>query len=220
VPETARMFAERGGKQLPDWPAMKARLVVKWLCAACNNGWMSQLETDTKPIVESILTDKLTVLDAAAQTTLAEWAVKTVMVLEAFYPDREWFYSDEDRREMRAARTIPPYTEVFIAKCVNQPNVYTAEKGHRTGQPNDGIRAIATTMGFGCLGIQVVTVKLPSAAPRYTKVTYEVSDHPWADVLVEVWPSSEQRRNWPPKMALDGDRGLDVLTERLSMVRA
>jgi hypothetical protein len=220
VPETARMFAERDGRQLPDWPTTKARLVVKWLCGPWNNGWMSQLEADAKPIIEAILADKLSEIDGLAQMTLAQWAVKTVMVLEAFYPDREWFYSEKDRREMHAARTIPPYTDVLIAKCVNQPNIYSAEKGHRTGQPNDGVRAIATTMGFGCLGLQVVSVKLPATAPNYTKLTYEVSKHPLEEILVQVWPSSDQPRKWPPKCGLDGDWGLDVLTERLSMVTA
>ncbi len=60
----------------------KPELPVKWLCATCNNGWMSMLENEAKPILESILDEKLKDIDAASQSTLACWAVKTAMVLE------------------------------------------------------------------------------------------------------------------------------------------
>ena len=41
---TSRMDAERGGHKLGSWLTAKPKLPVKWLCASCNNGWMSRLE--------------------------------------------------------------------------------------------------------------------------------------------------------------------------------
>ena len=71
-----RIDAERGGQKLGNWLTAKPRLKVKWLCASCNNGWMSTLENETKPVLESILDDKSKELYAPAQLTIARWAVK------------------------------------------------------------------------------------------------------------------------------------------------
>jgi hypothetical protein len=217
VPKTARMFAERGGRQLPSWQLAEPRLIVRWLCRACNNGWMSDLEGETKPIVESILDEKLNAIDASAQTTLAHWAVKTAMVLEAFgpYPE-QWFYTALEREQMRQTRAIPRHTSVWIAKCVNQPNIGSEAKNLLTGAQDDGVRGIAVSMAFGSLALQVVTVKIPAVLSESSTVTYEVSKEPWDDALVRVWPTSLEAKAWPPAYGLDGDHGLHALTERFS----
>jgi alpha/beta hydrolase fold len=93
LPIAARMFAERGGNRLGDWPQAKPRLTVKDLCRSCNNGWMSRLEGEAKPVVECLLDSDISVIDTLAQSTLAVWAVKTAMVLEALTASQSWFYS-------------------------------------------------------------------------------------------------------------------------------
>src|ERR1041385_7393098 len=118
------MFAERGGSQLSDWPIAEPRLVVKWLCRACNNGWMSRLESQAKPIIESILDGKTTTISASAQSILALWAVKTAMVLEALRPNKPWFYSVAERDQERRTQSLPNRTSVWLANCVNQPDLY------------------------------------------------------------------------------------------------
>jgi hypothetical protein len=209
---TARMFSERRGDQRA-WSIGKPKLTIKWLCQLCNNGWMSRLESRTKPIVESILDDKLTTIDAAAQTTLGVWAVKTAMVLQALDPNLEWFYSEGEREQMRLSHSVPHHTSVWIAKCVNHKDIYSAAKNHTT---DDGVLAFSVTMAFGFLAFQVVTVKPPKTVPAHVKVTYEVSDGPWDQTLVPVWPVSEVARSWPGKHGLNGDVGLNALTERLT----
>jgi hypothetical protein len=56
---------------------------VKSICAKCNNGWMSRLEADVKPMLLSLIDGKcsaasLSVNDA---TLLARWAFKTSFML-------------------------------------------------------------------------------------------------------------------------------------------
>jgi hypothetical protein len=142
---TARMFAERRGDQLGDWAIAKPKLVVKWLCGSCNNGWMSRLESKAKPIIEGILCEKINEIDTSVQRTLGVWAVKTAMVLQALDSRPHWFYSGEDREQMRLSRSIPPRTSVWIAKCVNHKDIYSAAKDHST---NDGFRAYSVTIGL------------------------------------------------------------------------
>jgi hypothetical protein len=216
VSNTGRMDAERGGRHLGNWPT--ARLKVKWLCGSCNNGWMSRLENEAKPIVESILDGKLEDLDASVQSTLALWAVKTTMVLEAVDPNRLWFYSVDERQRMRAARALPQRTFVWIAKCIDQPNLYSAAKDLRTRTVlgDDNVHAFVMTMAFGSLAFQVVTIRTPATIPANVVVTYDVSEGPWDQTLVQVWPTSQDARAWPPSYGLAGELGLDAFTERLS----
>lgn len=196
-----------------DWPNVQPRLAVKWLCGSCNNGWMSRLESRAKPLVEAILVDKLTTLDSKAQWTLGVWATKTAMVLEALDSSRQWFYSQEEREQMRLSHFVPPRTSVWISKCVNHGDIYSAAKNHST---DDQVRAFSVTMAFGFLAFQVVTVKPPSSVPSQVEVTYEVSHGPWDQVLVPVWPVSQSSRSWPGQQGLNGDLGLNALTERLT----
>lgn len=208
--------AERGGRELGMWPTAKPKLQVRWLCASCNNGWMSRLENEAKPVLESILDDNLKNLDASAQTTLARWAVKTAMVIEAIDSNRPWFYSEDDRQLMRAAIALPLRTSVWIAKCINQPNIYSAAKDLRTTPGDYGVHAFATTMAFGSLAIQVVSIKTSAAISENITLTYDVREGPWDQTLIPVWPIGQNLQAWPPRYGLAGELGLDALTERLS----
>jgi len=210
------MDAERGGHGLGNWPITKPRLQVKWLCDFCNNGWMSRLENEAKPALESILDDKLKDIDPSAQSILARWAVKTAMVLECIDSNRTWFYSKDERQTMRSAQSLPPRTSVWIAKFINQPNIYSAAKDLRTTAGNNEAHAYATTMVFGSLALQIVSIKTTLVIPENVPLNYDVRDGPWDQTLVQIWPPSQKSLAWPPHYGLDGDLGLDALTERLS----
>jgi hypothetical protein len=45
-------------------------LTIKYLCASCNSGWMSSLETHAKPYVLAMLRDVTIPLDREAQSTI------------------------------------------------------------------------------------------------------------------------------------------------------
>ncbi len=216
VSSTARTYAERGGYRLGNWPTTKPRLQVKWLCDSCNNGWMSILENEAKPALESILDDKLKDIGPSAQSILARWAVKTAMVLECIDSNRTWFYSKDERQTMRSAQSLPPRTSVWIAKFINQPNIYSAAKDLRTTAGNNEAHAYATTMVFGSLALQIVSIKTTLVIPENVPLNYDVRDGPWDQTLVQIWPPSQKSLAWPPHYGLDGDLGLDALTERLS----
>lgn len=215
----ARTYAEIGVRGMVNWPTAKPSLSLKRLCKTCNNGWMSRLENEAKPVVESILDDKIEAIDASAQFILARWAVKTAMVIETVDADRPWFYSETERAFMRDTQTIPQRTSVWIAKCILHPNIYSAAKDLRTSLDDSGVRAFVTTMAFGSLAFQVVSIKTPAEIPATTGVAYDVSDGPWNQTLAQVWPKSEEPLVWPPPYGLADELGLEALTERLSPVK-
>lgn len=214
--DKARTYGEIGAHNLGNWPTSKPRHRLKKLCRDCNCGWMSRLENETKPIIESILDEKLTAIDVSAQLTIARWAAKTAMVLETIDSNRPCFYAEIERLLMRETQTIPQRTSVWIAKCIDHPNIYSAAKELRTASGDDGVHAFITTMGFGSLALQVLGMKTPAKIPESVAITYDVSDGPWDQTLVQVWPPSQNPLVWPLQYGLKGELGLEALTERLN----
>jgi hypothetical protein len=213
--DKARIIAERQGDLLRSWKSRTA-FQVKRVCQTCNNGWMSQLENEVKPLFEAILRGALTNITIQAQSTIAVWAMKTAMVLEACCSEKTWFYTKENRQRLGSNREMPARTSVFMAKCVAQSDIYSATKNHWTSEYAGAVRAHVTTMAFGPVAIQVVTIRTPVSLPEEIRVTYDMSDGPWGTTLVEVWPVKREPLAWPPKHGLQGDIGLKALTERLN----
>lgn len=216
--ENARVFGERRGDDLGDWHG-KAGLQVRRFCASCNNGWMSTLENATKPLVESFWSDQVSSLAPSECTILAQWTVKTAMVIEGVEPETRWFYLQDERRRLRESQTIPQRTTVEIAKCVSHPHIYTAASEHWAAGDATAVRAHVTTFAFGTLALQVVTIRVPAEIPPHIDVTYDVSEGPWDTILIQIWPPNAESLSWPPKGGLNGDAGLDALTKRLTLPR-
>ena len=57
--------------------------VVKNVCATCNNGWMSRLESQSKPILSGLMNLKSTLLQLSDgdRATIAAWAIKTAFMI-------------------------------------------------------------------------------------------------------------------------------------------
>lgn len=216
ISDKARTYGEIGVRSLGNWPTPKPRLRVKRLCKNCNNGWMSRLESVAKPLFESILDQQFTAIDPSTQVILARWATKTAMVLEAIDSNRTWFYDEAERLIMCKTQTIPERTSVWIANCVNYPNIYGAAKDLWTSPNNTGAHAFVTTMGFGSLALQVVTIKVPPKIPAHVTLTYDVSEGPWDQTLAQVWPANQKTLSWPPRYGLNEELGLEALAERLN----
>lgn len=55
------------------------------VCATCNNGWMSQLEADTIPLLRPLMqgTSRVRELSHEQRTIVARWAVKTAYMLNS-----------------------------------------------------------------------------------------------------------------------------------------
>lgn len=58
-------------------------LVLGGICESCNNGWMSDLEQEVKPVFEKILIDNSKILDLSKYelNAIARWTFKTAIVI-------------------------------------------------------------------------------------------------------------------------------------------
>lgn len=69
------------GTVIYSYPSKIFQQTSNTVCAACNNGWMSEIENQAKPILERMLKGKNVVLDKKKQLRIATWAMKTVLVI-------------------------------------------------------------------------------------------------------------------------------------------
>jgi len=214
------MYAERGaGAVLESWPTKSAAIRVKRVCGHCNNGWMSRLENRAKPVIESLIDDRRDALHLKSMQSIAVWAVKTAMVLESALPPSEWFFTDQERERLRIDESFPPWTSVWIAKCVEHSGLYSVCKRLRDTETVGAETATAsvTTMAFATLAIQTRTMRLSSRVLENTRVTVAERAGPWDELILQVWPTLIDQVSWLPGMACRGEAGLHELTERFSM---
>jgi len=193
------------GKSPPVWFHNVQNLKVRSVCTACNNGWMSRLEVDSKPTIERLLSGSgIFRLHAAQQSIVARWAVKTAMVFETTAPpppkSKSHFYTQDECEQLRINSAIPPRTNVWLGQFSGVGlwasgthiwhNAKTIYETARHGQ--------VVTIVLDHLAIQVLTVH---ALAENSAVAPSVPVHEapcdWRELTVPVWPVAGSI-SWPP----------------------
>jgi len=85
LPITPTWHAEPLGELLDERNQTWGNLVAGRICKACNNGWMSELETVAMPVLLPLVRGERDVRQLTPQGArkVAAWAVKTVLTLSA-----------------------------------------------------------------------------------------------------------------------------------------
>jgi hypothetical protein len=65
-------------------------------CVNCNNGWMSDLEAQTAPLLTPIIHNRDVQIDAVRQHVVATWAIKTMLILRLIAADDDDRELDDD----------------------------------------------------------------------------------------------------------------------------
>jgi hypothetical protein len=85
------------------------------VCSVCNNGWMSDLEAETKSIVErcQLVSGQNLSLTAEDVSTLARWAYKTAITLNTSSNFHQLFMQTEPT-DFHATRALPNHVFVDV----------------------------------------------------------------------------------------------------------
>lgn len=94
IPKTDRMFQGSGDEATLDADDVDGRIHGTWrfvegrVCQKCNNGWLSDLERDTRPGLEVLMTNagRLVALTPPQRLLLARWAAKTAFLVANVSP--------------------------------------------------------------------------------------------------------------------------------------
>lgn len=189
-------------------------LKVRTVCSACNNGWMSALETKNKPVIGSLLQDLSTPLDQDQQRDLALWAMKTAMVVDSMATHRDYCYQSKQRKALRDAAEIPKHTTIWLARFEGSglfaggTDVSIKEK--EALRVSDGI---ITNLLVGHLAIQSLTFHtlpgFPDEQPLSLPSRIQGAEQ---QLLIQIWPSNGSVM-WPPNDYFKRD-GLGMLVQR------
>ena len=141
---------------------------IRVVCATCNNGWMSRLETAVKPIILPLIQGHACTLDQEAQALLARWITVKAIVTE-YSQDDQRLTPSVDRIALANEYAIPSY--FFIRVGRNASSWRTLFFRHSTTISLDRLVIAAKldgternieqiTMLFDALAIQVLAVRV------------------------------------------------------------
>ena len=94
-------------------------LVLGNVCTNCNNGWMSQLETDTAPLLGALWKQTSpTILTPAQCLTLARWTFKTAATI-SYSSDYKKIIPIQHIHDFGTTQRLPENSSVDMAYCAN-----------------------------------------------------------------------------------------------------
>jgi hypothetical protein len=138
---------ETGGTS-QSWKGAMSEWKVKDVCAKCNSGWLSRLESEARPIILRLLEETALPrnLTSTEQETLARWAYKTALVVE--------------RMNLETATAPPEYFTDFLNTQMT-PLAAVVVLAFTPGNPGSAIRhAFGTHPVDRKLPVGIVTIAL------------------------------------------------------------
>ncbi len=184
---------------------------VPYVCAGCNNGWMSRIEMRTRPFLMPLIQGLPRSINTFDLKVLATWITKTVMVGEYMHPDHV-ATPDAERLHMYANLEPPDNWAIYIADYRGSKWRNLAMSHHiakllppRPTEPSDSKAPDThfTSIGMGHLFIQV--------ASSAGEIEFE------NDAFRKIWPSNKLALSWPPARAIH-DTEADYVANSLTRI--
>ena len=131
--------------------------VVNSVCETCNNGWMSQIESNAIPFVKPMIEGQAIKHGEAAQDIVSTWlALRTLMAFSTTkrsWPPVMWHSFDW----VYANRSIPPNWHVWLAKYHgSMPAHYETQAFQSIGGQPTPVPGIMMTSVLGYLAYKIV----------------------------------------------------------------
>lgn len=193
---------------------------AKVVCKNCNEGWMSGLENDFRPIFNEMITLKELVIDESEQSIIAFWAQKTVLMLNQATPGGVKITSEtysEIYNNKRAVKRIMVYLgwrmkygqdikdplASFTIKQINSIEVRKDIYDNVKMQVDEGGFAWKATLAVGPLVFELMGHNM--------NVTLEITGN--TKVMHMIKPYKNDFR-WPAEWPIEAEGGLDVIHTR------
>lgn len=214
-----RHFVSHDDAVVRSWPGLPYHTTTNQVCAQCNHGWMSRLESVSGTLLRSAIRGTMTRrrFNGAECATLARWAQKTAMCIQL--PDElhiipRSHYSEIYERRISGfpldgcqawiGRFVPTIPQVrHRLQPLPQLNV--------NGRPLLGFAypPYATTIAVGHVAIQTVMID-----EEGTGVALNFTGSPVRDAtMLQIWPPAP-KVEWPPPASLT-ERGYHQLSRFL-----
>lgn len=190
---------------------------IRCVCAACNSGWMSQFQEDTKPFLVPMLRGEPTSSHRKAQTQIATWITMTVMVAEFLNRDqvavsseeRQWFFKNaRPPRHWRIwigqhrGKTSSLWTHNAMSLTEEKPETIATDTIHESNTQT------STILLGEHLIIHIMSSLIARRIIRLWKLPPSI-----APLMSQIWPIRNPRVTWPPGSALT-DADIQLLADQ------
>jgi hypothetical protein len=197
---------------------------AKCVCAPCNNGWMSALQTRAKSLVLPLVRGQEIGLSPIDQRVLAAWIAMSAVTSEFFSPATVAI-PQADRDRVRHYAEAPTHWKIWIGNYrrqnwrpyrihnaleITEKDVTESASIHnfRIARPNTQ----TTTIVFGQLYAHVASSTFPEVVARL------IFPRPVDAILTQLWPPRADDIAWPPGRVMT-DQDADDVAAYLYVVR-
>jgi hypothetical protein len=187
------------GDEPASWQQVSLEVTVRWVCAPCNNGWLSELEEAAKPILEPLILGRKRTLTLTEADTVAVWCVKTALLFQLTHPERREA-PDAHYRWLFEHRVPPANTFAWLAGYNGA--LWSGWYMHQMlelrdpGETDPSGRGYCATVTTGALVFQVTGLNAVDPA----EIEKASDTEPY---IVQVWPSKRKALQVPPPLLLD-----------------
>lgn len=200
--ERVPMRTYRFGQPPKDHMVGESAQKVGSVCGKCNNGWMSNLEADLKPILTPMILGNSVSLTLVRRERITTWLTKCAMMYESM-AQGEKFYDGLDHHHLR--NTVNPFqsTSVWLGRYTGTVARHIMDYRFllRQQAPGGSVKIIVLTMVIGQLALQLTNAKWSTLVPQIDLPTFVLPTT--KDMLVQVWPASFTEVQWPPPINFD-----------------
>lgn len=184
---------------------------VNVVCKTCNEGWMSKLEEEVKPIVkEMILEGTEANLSPDELKIIAAWAFTRAIIADHIRINRlPFFYDQATRRAFAQHRTLPRGVQMWIARVAEPCGILKGgDIKAKEGTPA-GFTLNVCTYAIGFLVVQITCPRWSKSANRKHHAPGKLTQSPeWDIVSIPFWPLPAgpivwPAANWMTKNSLD-----------------
>lgn len=179
-------------------------------CEACHRGWMSRLDAQVRPLLLPLIGGAEITLTPGAQTALAAWIAKTIMIAE-FASAQHVVTPKAERESLRQTRQAPASWNIWIA--YNRDKNWSARyvrHSARLGPIGNPAKTVQNDTQSVTLGMRSVLVH--AMMSTVAGMNFELPDN--ANSFQCLWPVSKTI-SWPPRGTL-GPEEMDVFSQTIS----
>lgn len=174
---------------------------LRVVCKECNNGWMSNLEAEAKPLLVKFLKDDVFTLNESDQQVLSRWI--TMKSITGEHAEKDIHVTPTaDRLRLRSRERIPDYFAIYLGRQLTDSNTAwlrisqtLALSKHGPSPPLDGLKRNFQSVAFLCgpLFLYVLAARVDN---------FDVVNAFSFECLVRLWPIENSIVSWPPEHAL------------------
>lgn len=183
-----------------EWAARGLDLTTKAVCASCNSGWLSKLESQAQPLAAALITGKSVTVAGHQQRLMATWAYKTVLLFQLVREQSLRAIPLVRYSELYRLERPPTDVRVWLAATQGGSAVRESSTEANLTTTNSAVPGFFSALALGNL--------LIICAGRIAMSSQPIRIGARADrrALLPVWPASVHAIQWPPETVLEDVR--------------